>query len=135
MIAAMSWRDLLPWNKPRPLPREQYLPIEDGDLAVLEQLEQASADLAQPREVVHYLYLPSRSAATVAAENLLLCGFQTQVGLAANAPAEPVHPWLVMATARTVVDREAVARTRRIFEEIAAKLDGTYDGWEASTRP
>ena len=133
----MGWRDLLPWNKPKnPLTLiATYNDDDEGDRMVLEQLFKASADLSQPREIIHYLYLPTKSSATVAAENLQLCGYTSKIGMAANANDNPPNPWLVLATIHGLANADTIRAARRIFEELAAKLDGEYDGWEAAARP
>jgi hypothetical protein len=134
----MGWRELFSWNKPQaaPAPASPQAGDKDlGDRLVLDELAKAGANLELPREIVHYLYLTSRADATVAAENLQLVGYSTAIGMD-NSPDNPApYPFLVRATARAVANRETIREARRIFEELAGKLDGDYDGWEAAARP
>jgi hypothetical protein len=106
-------------------------PVE-SDRLVLEQLVAAGADLSQPREVVHYVHLPSREAAEAFAPMVLNQGYEPQIHEPAPEAADDPRPWTVAATAHGVVTEEAVATSRRSFTELAAEYGGVYDGWEAS---
>lgn len=133
----MGWRDLLPWNKPKyeAGPVAAFTDANTGDGLVLDELAKAGANLELPREIVHYLYLGNRADATVAAENLQLVGYSTAVGMDNSPDSTAPYPFLVRATIRAVANRATIREARRIFEELADKLDGEYDGWEAAARP
>ena len=105
---------------------------DEGDRRVIEQLGAAGADLSQPREVVHYIHLPSREAAEAFAPMVANQGYQPQIHEPAPESADDSRPWTVAATGVLVVTDEAVAVARRSFTELAAEYGGAYDGWEAS---
>jgi hypothetical protein len=133
----MGWRDLFAWSKPKPRlePMVRFEDASAGDRLVLAELVRAGADLQLPRDIVHYLYLPNRADATIAAENLQLCGYVTEIGMDNN-PADPApFPFVVRARILALANHVTIGEARRIFEELAAKLEGDYDGWEAATRP
>jgi hypothetical protein len=105
---------------------------EEGDQAIVSQLRSLGADLSRPREVVHYLYLPTREAAEQAAEELRGEGYSVEVRTAAEGGRPAPNPWVALATIDTVVDEETVRAVRPRFEALAAAGSGEYDGWEAA---
>ena len=111
-------------------------PPADGEAAadrqVIEQLTAAGADLSQPREVVHYVHLPSRESAEAFAPMVANQGYAPEIREAAPESGDDIRPWTVAATAHTVVSEEGVAAARRVFTELAAEYGGAYDGWEAA---
>lgn len=102
---------------------------------ILGQLSKAGADISKPREVVHYLYLPSQDSANRAAEALREQGYEADAQRAANAASNPPNPWLVLARVERVVNGESVESMRCAFEKLAVEYDGDYDGWEAAAHP
>jgi hypothetical protein len=125
----MGLRDLLRRERPDEATRTSD-PIE-GDRLVLEQLSAAGADLSQPREVVHYVHLPSREAAEAFVPMVVNQGFEPQIREPLPESADDPRPWTVVATSHAVVTVEGVAAARRSFTELAAEYGGAYDGWEA----
>ncbi len=107
----------------------------DADRAIVGQLRYLGADLDRPREVIHYLYLPTAGASRKAAQALRLEGYSVEERPAANAAKQPPNPFLVMATSETVLSAEAVQQFRQLFEQLAAHFAGEYDGWEAAAQP
>lgn len=107
----------------------------EADLAIIQQLRGFSADLNQPREVVHYLYLPSLESSHQAADMLRSRGYSAIERPAANAGQNPPNPFLVKATIQLVVTPQTVHEFRKLFEELASFHNGEYDGWEAAARP
>src|SRR5436305_11555015 len=71
-IWRVSWRRVLGKRRQEPSP-------ETGDLLMLAELEKTGADLSQPRELVHYLYVPTRDAAETAADELRAQGYAVDV--------------------------------------------------------
>jgi hypothetical protein len=118
----MGLRDLLKRDEAAP----------EGDRLVLEELGAAGADLSQPREVVHYVHLPSREAAEAFAPMVRNLGFEPQIREPGPEAADDTRPWTVSATSHMVVTEEAVALARRSFTELAAEYGGVYDGWDAA---
>jgi len=112
---------------------EQFDSVEDGDRMIVEQLRGLGANLSLPREVLHYLYLPSEPAAAAASEELRKAGFTTKTSPAAG-PSGP-NPWLVLATTEEVVSVESARVARETFTALAATHGGEYDGWEAGASP
>jgi len=107
----------------------------EGDREVLAQLRHAGADLDRPREVVHFLYVPSQEASRKAAETLRLHGYSVEERPAADAAKKPPNPFLVKATSETTLNPWAVQQFRQLFEQLAATHAGEYDGWEAAAQP
>jgi hypothetical protein len=123
----MGLRDLLKRNEATPAGD-----AVGGDRLVLEELSAAGADLSQPREVVHYVHLPSREAAEAFAPMVVNQGFEPQIREPVPEAADDPRPWTVAATSHMVVTEEGVALARRSFTELAAEYGGVYDGWDAA---
>jgi hypothetical protein len=99
----------------------------DGDDELLAQISRRS-DLTKPRHWVHYLYCPNRAAAEQAAHDATDAGW----GIQAVEPAAQGANWLVIADKHdAVTSPTAVQDARTLFEGIAARVGGQYDGWEA----
>src|ERR671919_2938458 len=118
----MGLRDLLKRDETAPAGD----PVE-GDRLVLEELGAAGADLSQPREVVHYVHLPSREAAEAFAPMVLNQGYEPQIREPTDASADDPRPWTLVATGHAVVTEQDVAAARRSFTELAAEYGGVYD--------
>lgn len=100
------------------------------DLLVLEQLVKAGADVHAPRHVVYYLYFPDSDRAAAAASDAVGAGFDTEVR---DPLAGARDSWcLVCERHDYVLDLDAVRDNTDLFEDIAARHGGDYDGWEAS---
>lgn len=106
---------------------------DQADLMIMEQLRAMGADLSKPREVLHYLYLPTEEAANEAGTVLREHGYAVDVRPAAGPPGP--NPWLVHATNDEVVTIESVRAARAIFTSLATQHGGEYDGWEAAGVP
>ena len=102
----------------------------DEDRLVIEALRQAGADLSQPRDVRHYLYVPNEKIATFLGPRIEQIGFavETQACRRRLQLADP-DQWLA------VVTEEQIAEFRKTFETLAEKAGGEYDGWEAAATP
>ncbi len=87
--------------------------LVDEDAAVFETLIEAGADLSQPREVVHYVHLPSREAAETFAPMVANLGFEPRIQEPGTESADQPRPWTVAAVAGAVVDHETMAAPRR----------------------
>jgi len=104
--------------------------LKHKDLLVLHQLMQAGAELTQPRHTVHYLYFADPEAATAASREAEGNGFEVEV----REPL-PDHPgqWsLVCGRHGVVVHPDTVRDHGDLFDSLAERHGGEYDGWEAS---
>lgn len=113
----MSWLSkLLGGSKKQPL-----------DEATLAQLAKAGADLNKPTDVVNYLYLPDEARAQDAAAALRNAGFTVKVR-----PAATGTNWLALANKDMIPSAANIQQMRELFEGLASRLGGDYDGWEAA---
>jgi regulator of RNase E activity RraB len=104
--------------------------VKYKDLLVLQQLLRAGADLGAPRHVLHYLYLPSQTAANEAAAEAARAGYEVTVG-----EPLPDYPdqWSVRCERHGhVLSMDGVRDATDFFEALAERLAGLYDGWEAA---
>ena len=109
--------------------------LEAADAAILGQLRTLGADLSLPREVLHYIYLPTENAAEQVAAALAGDGFSVEHHPAADVDQAPQNPWLVLAITETVVTQESVRAARHRMQQLASEHGGNYDGWEAAAKP
>jgi hypothetical protein len=133
----MDWRQVFSWQK-KPDNRimdANFTSAEEADARILEILRQHGADLSQPRDVVHYLYAPSKTVAQNLAEILSSEGYAVEVRPAANAASNPPYPWVAVARHLAVIDVAGVEKLRGRFLELAAAHACEYDGWEAAAEP
>lgn len=79
--------------------------------------------------VVHYLYFPVKRRAKVAVTALKGQGFLVELR-----PGADDGLWLVLAKHRVLPTEEAVGKIRAMFEDLAQRGDGEYDGWEAEVQ-
>ena len=83
----------------------------------------------QPRDLQHYLYLPTHSTAQGVAHVVTAEGFGVEV----RDPLPHSTDYLVLAERRSVVLTVAeITAARALFERLAAEHQGEYEGWEAS---
>lgn len=112
---------------------EHFESVEEGDRMIVDQLRDLGANLSLPREVLHYVYVPTESAAAAASAELRKAGFTTQVRPAAGPPGP--NPWLVVATVEEIVSVESARIARETLTALATTHGGEYDGWEAGASP
>jgi regulator of RNase E activity RraB len=103
---------------------------EDADRQVIEALRQAGADLSQPRDVRHYLYVPNEKIATLLGPRIEQIGFTVD-----TRPEAEGSRWLILISGTAMVTAEEIASFRKTFEALAEKAGGEYDGWEAAASP
>jgi regulator of RNase E activity RraB len=116
-------------SKPRHKVLNRFDPSDmaEADRLTLEALVERGADLANERNVRHYLYGDSLEALRTAASRLEDAGYAVQVGRAATGPQ-----FLAMAEQRQLLNAETAAQARQLFESLASEIPGgDYDGWEA----
>ena len=107
----------------------------EADRAILGQLRYLGADLDRPREVIHYLYLPTAEASRKSAQALRQEGYFVEEKPSADAAKGTPNPFLVLAKSKTVLNPAAVEQFRQLFEQLASHFSGEYDGWEAAAQP
>lgn len=129
------WSKLFSPKKAKPPYRVvgKYEDVREGDKMILDQLSKMGARMLEPREVLHYIYLPSQDFANRSAQRLQFDGYETEVRPAANA-ASP-NSWVVVARIESVVNDQTVEHMRHTFEKLATEYNGDYDGWEAAAKP
>jgi hypothetical protein len=116
-----------------PLDLDERSPVtglRHKDLLVLHQLMQAGADLKEPRHTVHYLYFGSVEAATAASQEAEGHGFEAEVR--EPLPEYPGQWSLVCGRHGVVVAPDTVRDHGDLFDALAVRHGGEYDGWEAS---
>ncbi len=99
------------------------------DAGAITALVCAGADLSEPRLVMHYLYVLSEDTAYLAASELSTAGWYVEIA----GPEGGEDDWLVLAQDLAAVVTECSLRQNRmLFEDLADRLVGEYEGWEAS---
>jgi regulator of RNase E activity RraB len=94
------------------------------DELVLVQLRKTGADIAKPHNIEFFLYFPSQAVDDQAAAHIRDSGFQVVVERSARG-----DDWLCLATKTMVPDLFALQSIRKDFTNLAASLNGEYDGW------
>ena len=95
---------------------------------VLGQLREAGSDVTKPHKFEFYLYVPTESAGNLAAKKMLESGFP---GADVRPSAADDGTWLCLVTKELVPEKTNLDDHARFFNEVAAALDGVFDGWEA----
>jgi len=102
----------------------------DEDREVIRALAAAGADLSQPRDVLHFLYVPNEKIATFLGPRIEQIGFTVE-----TSPEPEGTRWLILISGIAMVTEEQIASFRQTFEGLAQKAGGEYDGWEAAATP
>ena len=100
------------------------------DIALLGQMMKQGADLTQPRHALYYLYFPSRDAAATGAVEGRAAGYACEVRV--PLAAYPGKWSLVCERRDAVLSITGVRNADDLFQGIADRLDGEFDGWEAA---
>ncbi len=116
-----------------PEARSPELGVKYKDLALLGQLLQQGADLHQPRHALYYLYFPSRLAAESGGEEGRAGGYDCEVR--DPLPEYPDQWSVVCERPDAVLNPDGVNAADDLFQGIADRLGGEFDGWEAAARP
>lgn len=104
--------------------------LKNKDLLVLGQMLQQGADLTAPRHAVYYLYFGSRDVAEEGAIEARAGGYACEVR--EPLPEYPGQWSLVCERHGAVLDIAAVRAADDLFQGIADRRGGEFDGWEAS---
>jgi hypothetical protein len=116
-----------------PEARSPELGVKYKDLLLMGQLLQQGADLHQPRHALYYVYFPTRDAAEAAAIAARDAGYTCEV----RDPL-PEYPdqWLALCERPdAMIDPNGVNAADELFQGLADRLNGQFDGWEAAARP
>jgi hypothetical protein len=116
-----------------PNDRSPQLGIKYKDLLVLGSLMQQGADLTRPRHALYYLYFSGRELAEAAAADGRAGGYQCEVR-----DPKPEYPgqWTVVCERPdAVLDPAGVIAADDLFQAMADRLGGEFDGWEAAGQP
>ena len=100
------------------------------DIALLGQMMKQGADLSQPRHALYYLYFGTPEAAEAAAVDGRGAGYSCEVR--DPLPQYPGQWSVVCERPDAVLDIEGVRGADDLFQGIADRLEGEFDGWEAA---
>jgi Regulator of ribonuclease activity B len=148
----MLWKNLSACTGSEVLPREGEMPLfkrkskddepvdmnarspvtglKYKDIALLGEMMKGGADLNQPRHALYYLYFGSREAAEAGAVDGRAAGYSCEVR--EPLPAYPGQWSLVCERRDAVLDLPGVRGADDLFQGIADRLHGEFDGWEAA---
>jgi hypothetical protein len=101
--------------------------IQANESGAVETPRRTGSNLAMPHRMEHYLYLPSKDAAEQVAGKLRQEDFTVEVSPSAMDDGQ----WLALAVHSVVPGEATMAELRGQFEDLVAKYDGEYDGWQA----
>ena len=113
--------------------RSPELGVKVKDLLLLGQLLQQGADLTQPRHALYYSYFASRDAAAEGAVEAQAAGYTCEVR--EPLPQNPSQWSLVCERPDAVLNPAGVNAADDLFQGIADRLGGEFDGWEAAAHP
>lgn len=100
------------------------------DIALLGQMMQQGADLTRPRHALYYLYFGNKEAAEAGAAPARDAGYSCEVR--DPLPAYPDQWALVCERPDAVLSISGVIAADDLFQGIADKNGGEFDGWEAA---
>ena len=116
-----------------PEARSPQLGIKYKDVALLGQLIAQGADLTKARHAIYYVYLNGRAAADAGAEAARAAGYACEVR--EPLPNYPDQWSLVCERSDAVLDPAGVNAADDLFQGIADRHGGEFDGWEAAAQP
>ena len=105
-----------------------------GDQLVLSELRKAGSDLTKPTDIRFYLYIPTLSDAQHAAQTLREHGFTVEVRapLGSLPDGSVERRYSVVANLQRVPSSDNIRLARDLFQGLALRYRGEYDGWEAA---
>jgi len=131
---------MFPWNRKKkddepvdPDARSPQLGLKYKDLELMGQMMKLGANLALPRHALYYLYLPSPETAEAGAEEGRTAGYTCEVR--EPLPENPGQWTLLCERPDAVLDPKGVIAADDLFQGIADRLGGDFDGWEAAAEP
>jgi regulator of RNase E activity RraB len=100
---------------------------DEADQQVLDNMLNDGADLSKVTTVQFILNLPTRESAADAARHIdSIGGFNVEYRESSGD-----WEWMCLATKRMSLEGRIIFEHSDLFERIAAKYGGEYDGWEA----
>ena len=120
-------------KKEEPIDLEARSPetgLKYKDIALMGEMIQRGADLSQPRHALYYLYFEAPEAAQAGAEEGRTAGYSCEVR--DPLPENPGQWSLVCERQDALLDIEGVRTADDLFQGIADKHGGDFDGWEAA---
>jgi hypothetical protein len=117
----------------RVLDRQRHPPAEASGgfrKEVLKRLCASGSDTNRPHTFEFFLYLPTETAAETAAQRLRESDFSAHVS-----PSGAGNGWLCKAEITLVPVTASLDEIGRFFEQLAAALEGDFDGWESAVMP
>src|SRR3990170_7273766 len=100
------------------------------DIALLGEMMKQGADLSRPRHALYYLYFGTREAAEAAAAEGRGAGYSCEVR--EPLAAYPGQWSIVCERPDAVLDMTGVREADDLFQGIADRSGGEFDGWEAA---
>lgn len=110
--------------------RSERTGLRYKDILLLGEMAKAGVDLTKPRHTLYYLYLPDEATARSAAAEAEAAGYEVDVR-----PPIPERPeqWCTVAERHDLVlGIEVVRDADDLFQGLADRLGGDFDGWEAA---
>jgi regulator of RNase E activity RraB len=103
---------------------------------VIAELRKAGSDVSRPTNIRHYLYVPTQRQAKEAATTLRAHGYTVAVHepLGKLSDGSVSKDWAVIAEVTGVPSLQTFRKSRPLFNQLAAKYHGNYDGWEAAVQ-
>jgi len=97
---------------------------DNPDGQTLKLMQEKGADFSNEHEIEFFLYFPDEESSISARERIMKLGFEVEIS-----KNDIDSSWLCLATRNINPGYYALSRFRKKFEQIAEKLNGTYDGW------
>jgi hypothetical protein len=116
-----------------PEARSPQLGIKYKDLGLLGQLMAQGADLTKPRHALYFLYFTSGAVAKAAAKEGRTAGYECTVR--DPLPEYPGQWSVVCERSDAILSPDGVIGADNLFQGIADRLEGEFDGWEAAAQP
>jgi hypothetical protein len=131
---------VFPWSRKKkddepvdPNERSPQLGLKYKDLQLLGEMMKYGANLTLPRHALYYLYFPSREVAEAGAVEGQSAGYTCEVR--EPLPENPGQWTLLCERPDAILDPKGVIAADDLFQGIADRLGGDFDGWEAAAQP
>jgi len=110
----------------------RYVTVTDDatDQAALDAMRRAGADLTKPTRITHSLYMPSKTTAQWASDDLSQFGYEVKTTKAGR--SRPDQALLLQAEKTAVPTTDYFRDSRNRFNALAVQWGGDYTGWTAA---
>ena len=102
------------------------------DIVILGEMVKQGADLTKPRHALYYLYFDDPEKVSSAADEGRAAGYKCE--LREPLPAYPGQWSVVCERPDALLDIDGVRAADDLFQGIADRLGGEFDGWEAAVK-